>query len=1016
MASPVSATFTMSDRRKKVVTYGRSARFTAPQNLQDDAPSPERPRKHSNTTHGTVERGAALKSGSALNSARTGRRKDPTPDVFEVPSDNEPTPRPSAAPKKKIPPAKETADEFDFPGSEDERPRSSRKVGIIAQPLRRTKPVQPEVYIPTKRVQTIGQTAIPPSKDLAPVPIPPTRQRAKTPQTTQKPACAKSQTAIRTSTKQSTKPSTKPSTRSRATTPAAPSIVAQKIIKTTAKKATTTTKVSNHSDLDVFDVPSTDEDAPATTPVKPRAAPFSRTKLASNAPTIHAPPSPAPSIESDASNASHKRKRRLSASSSATVKPTQPPEQRGEGHVSQRNKKYQKKVDSTSPGHEPIMLSKSTLQVPMKPSERTNQKPRRTRLPTDSGAAKPKITKGQSSPATLHTMLAVRSVSKPSSVTNMQGARSAEDETMYEIPEAATPLARTANRFVPGSVTPRQQALFSNLLDDSSDSTTSMPSISRLRLTEQRPGSGIAALSRSSSDVPQSAQSRKSKLIDMLKQAAPSSDEDSESDEETEEEIDADEVPAVHAPPEPTVDTEPASQAASDKMDLDLEAATNSQTSQAAVHLNSGARITYAKQRSMLEEKNFEDELMLAMDIDDDLGLEATNRHGSVSEDGDDSTQVRGIHELRRQGQQYRFQSEASASIDDISEKGGLNSSQRRSAVIEIATRMADKSYIGQLLESSLTASLLRSISPSGEIIFDFAAAVAVLFILQTRPGYAVLDQIYQSGTLETLNNLMRSNFSNLDIHRIAKDRKTNMSLSARDTVAEFRTVILNAVWPEEKPEKVTPQLVAMKVLERLVLGLRKAGNTESVVGEEVVTRVLDAASLPSQHLKADNATAQDHLTLATTFSILEALSISHNKQATWSNDILGRLANMMPIFFETSSESPVRLVIRLCMNLTNNKPQACQLFAWPTFVLPLLRSIIDKFKLLASELEEERRNEVLEDLILSLGAMINLAENSDQARASVVRDGDGPIGELVATFLAGSARAEQVCTCPCFE
>jgi hypothetical protein len=80
--------------------------------------------------------------------------------------------------------------------------------------------------------------------------------------------------------------------------------------------------------------------------------------------------------------------------------------------------------------------------------------------------------------------------------------------------------------------------------------------------------------------------------------------------------------------------------------------------------------------------------------------------------------------------------------------------------------------------------------------------------------------------------------------------------------------------------------------------------------------------------------------------------------------------------------------------------------------VLPLVRLISRNYQLLANELEVEGRNNVLEDLILSLGAMINLAEYSDQARASVVRDGNEVIDELVTVFLEGSARAEQVSTC----
>ena len=52
---------------------------------------------------------------------------------------------------------------------------------------------------------------------------------------------------------------------------------------------------------------------------------------------------------------------------------------------------------------------------------------------------------------------------------------------------------------------------------------------------------------------------------------------------------------------------------------------------------------------------------------------------------------------------------------------------------------------------------------------------------------------------------------------------------------------------------------------------------------------------------------------------------------------------------------------------------------------------------------------ETLDSLILSLGAMINLAELSDAARLNV-DDGEEAIDTLVKIFLEGSERASQVC------
>jgi hypothetical protein len=100
-------------------------------------------------------------------------------------------------------------------------------------------------------------------------------------------------------------------------------------------------------------------------------------------------------------------------------------------------------------------------------------------------------------------------------------------------------------------------------------------------------------------------------------------------------------------------------------------------------------------------------------------------------------------------------------------------------------------------------------------------------------------------------------------------------------------------------------------------------------------------------------------------------------------------------------------LAVKLCMNLTNNKPKACQPFSAKAFVQPLMHSIIEKFQSINTGLALEKRTEVSDSLILSLGAAINLAELSDQMRLNTADD----IETLVEIFLEGLKRASQVCT-----
>jgi len=648
-------------------------------------------------------------------------------------------------------------------------------------------------------------------------------------------------------------------------------------------------------------------------------------------------------------------------------------------------------------------------------TEPTVNKPKRTRLRTVLGPPRPTMVKGQSSPAKLHGMLAVRPFPKPSPMVEQTEVIIEDDVTMYDILEPVTPHVRSVKRPTSGSVTPHQKAIFDNLLGNSSASNTpSIPSISGLQLTDRKPRSLLTGLSRSSSDIPQTNHSRKPRLVDTLIQAVSSPEEEnSESGEETE-----DDITKFSAASGPTIymgrRKRKISISGVYEKDAGVQNPARSQALQATLLLNNNTKITYAKQRSYVEDNNLEDKLFSSMDFDDVPGLNgfgSSNKPSSRSEDEDDPTsQVRGIHELRKQGQSHKFQLEAQSAIDDISGKGGLGNSVRRSAMVDFCTKLVDEDYVEQLLESFLGHQFLSCLKSKGEIIFDFAATAAIAFILKTEPGYTILDQIQRSDIMETLTRLLDSA---TDVLRIAKDRKTNLSRIGQESVAQLRALVQDSsIWASENPDKVTPQILSMKVLELLVLALRKAGSTEALLHEDVISRLLDISSDPCNRLKLGKESPQDLITLSATFSIMEAVSISKERQATWSNDVVRRLVDMMPVLFDASVASPIKLAIRLCMNLTNNKPKACDAFAAPSFVKPLVRSICHRFTVLSGQIDDEQRSELLEGLILSLGAMINLAEFSDQSRASVVDGDDELVDALSNIFLEGSERAAQVRFC----
>ncbi|KAL1608202.1 hypothetical protein SLS60_003141 [Paraconiothyrium brasiliense] len=1019
MAMPVSSVFTGPERRKKLVTYGRAARLSNAQLFTDDPPSPERPRKQVGRLNSASQKpGAASGAKDALDDVRVRKQSLGLYGQFDIPSDSEPRPRTAIKKPLQNPPPKpsDDFDVFDVPSSGDERKVTKAGRAKAAQQQRgkinvaRSKvPAQQATASDKKQVVAVS------SDDPLITATPAVRTRSRTPAADTRPTA----TAAAKAAKQNAL-AFKVNARATIAPKTAPKQTKAKLAP--APLVTGTAPTPLNDDMAVFDVPPSDDEVLTQKSARPRKAPIIRAKVPSKPSRSRTSLSPEPSAESDTSNASNKRKRSGSASSSMTVKkinnaqrkreasvpiqrkrePSISIQRKREASVAPRSRKHQKTDDSLSPGqsaNEALRPNRAAVA-----HDAPSDKLKCTRIRNVPVISRPAIAKAQSSPVKLHSMLAMRSGTIPSRVQETLEAPVVEDETMYEIPDEATPRAQDVKSTIPGSVTPRQRDLFSNLLEDGSDLTTPMPSISKLRITEQTPGSAFATLARSSSDIPQSTHTRKGRLIDLLKQQrAPSFNEDSESDEESE--ADVTKILNVPAAAQSKANRHVDAQELAEVMEIDPDTATSSQTSRAPVPIVDRSR-TYAQQRSYLEETSLEDGLL---NWDDDIEVDLPTRQGSVTESEDDSQQVTGLTELRRKGQLYKFEAETQAIIEDISGNTNTNISARRSAMMEFATQLADVSYVNQLLESAMTSSLLRAISATGDIVFDFGAAAAIVFILRTKPSYAVVEQVYQSEILITLRKLLSSPMLSLDIHRISKDRKTNMSSSARDSVAEFRTLILRLLdWPEADVPKLSPQLLSVKVLEELVLGLRIAGNTDAIVDDGMISKVLDVATGPAQRLQSGKATRQDDLILETAFSTLESLSISKDGQATWPEEVLRRLVNMMPAFFDTTISSPRRLVIRLCMNLANGRPKVCQIFADQTFVTRLARFIVVCFNTLEEDASQQPLTQVRDDLILGLGAMMNLAEFSDAARLNVAQGGDELIGDLVNIFLEGSERAER--------
>jgi len=994
------AQFTASDRRKKVV-YGKSSRLSgapppAPLPDEDAPPSPNRPRKQTTASNGTLKKaGGSLKIGNSLGNART-RTEDM--DIFDVPSEDEFMVRPK--PMKKLLTKHRAPEEgLAISTTEDDGPRGPKKSAKAARPL--SKPEPTRLTVIAKKLPKPVHAPSSSSSD----PIVPRTLRTKTPQ----PAELPKQTAKNTGLAQ----------RPRAPASAVVS-KAQKVAKTSTalslKKTTAKSVAKSAQDLDVFDVPSSDDEAPLTVKKASRQMPVGKRKE----PAKDHPTKPRDgrkdSAESDDSNASNKRKRQRSVSSTTTAAKSSSRQQPGLPDP-RPSRKYQKNEDSMSSGCRPLdqpppTLPRENQSAASRTAVSSINKPKRARQRTVPVLAPPVVTKGTSSPARLNSMLPNRQPSKSTTVVEVPEVAETEDQTMYDIPDPlATPvrLVRASKAATPGSTTPRQKDLFGGLLGGASSSNTPMPMISALQLTDHKPRSLIGSLSRSKSDVTHGTETRKARLIDTLKHVESSSEDEDESsslsDQEPEEHF-VDVQPAARYSQEVRA-TDHAAGLTSDDMEVDGEANVDSQTSQTTSGFGIRPKLTYAMSRSYLRETDPDEDLLIPMEFDMP-GSQSQHRDAvSVSEDEPEAvSQAQAHHELKSRGRNYVFEQEAQTMIDDISST--TTNSIRRNAMIELCTKMANETFCSQLLDTPLAHQLFENISAGGEIIFEFTIAVATVFIVRINPTYTVLDQLHETGIMAHLVKLVGND---TEVQKIAKDRKTNLSKIAKESVLTFRTLVQQSgIWSSIIPSKITPQLVALKAIELLVIGLRKAGNAGVLLDQITVWQLVEIASNSNDRLSINEGAPEDDAIMAMVLSILESVSATRQKQVMWPTAVLGRIAGFMPRFFHPEAASSTMLSVKLCMNLTNNRPKACQPFSARKFVQPLMLSIVERFRCLNAGLAPEKRTEVLESLILSLGATINLAEFSDQMRANA-DDGEQMVATLVGIFLEGSERASQVCT-----
>jgi hypothetical protein len=451
----------------------------------------------------------------------------------------------------------------------------------------------------------------------------------------------------------------------------------------------------------------------------------------------------------------------------------------------------------------------------------------------------------------------------------------------------------------------------------------------------------------------------------------------------------------------------------------------NSQSSQGPA-----PRITYSRQRSMLAEHDLTGKMNFDIPLLDSHPTSRSQRRGSLpkfeplrplhEQDGPDETQkggaIRTVHELRQAGANNRFTDEVEDLLDRIGSPG-KQVSLRRSALLELADKMTSKDFLEKFTVNGMDQRLFINLGQDTDAISGFLMILMLSMVLDTSFSPSFISHLRQQGITRLLIRLIDVEDS---VIRISKDRKTNMSKLSQTSLATQHAAILKLhLWEGMESVDLSPRLGALQCLELMVRKSREAGNLDVIISRELSNKlfaILKATAL--QHNISTTPGSAINIQFKLLLSVLESHSlkvIATSDDSTWVGEYLpiirDTLQSVLIAPFENFGVMHI-LILRLTLNVTNNNPSAANVFATPELMLALGCCIFEKFQALSRFLVEDERLTLVDHLVLMLGVMINFAEWSIDARQcfnQLQNSEKDPLFGLVKNFLDNLDRVSEV-------
>lgn len=427
---------------------------------------------------------------------------------------------------------------------------------------------------------------------------------------------------------------------------------------------------------------------------------------------------------------------------------------------------------------------------------------------------------------------------------------------------------------------------------------------------------------------------------------------------------------------------------------------------------------TYGQQRSYLQDREQSFEALLAQPLEDidDITMTTTQPLPSLdvdefdmSDDEAGTAGIRSIFELRAAAKSKTFNSDLEGLIDDLRDGSDSGRSRRQRALIELFKKLQDPHLLARFVQSGSEYIVFESLRDMEDPIMIATSAAILLAVLDGDNQSLNTTRLYNTGVADLLVPILDNT---RDLIAVARDRTNNMTKLAQASVAEMHSIMLSLlIWSSYQVRSISPQLLALKGLERLVRRLRESGNVSEPFLNSVMlsrlTALVNDEALPS--IEKNRASHLNLYKLETVLSTIESCTISQNcvgSAETWTTTSLSKLADSLvgSLSLQDKDHRQIHnLTLRIIVNLADGNEKYADCFARSTLISRMLHMITKLFTVV-----ENGRNDAsqLDALILALAALTNLVECSNSVRRCVLSNEAQLLDGLLKDFVANRKRA----------